>query len=146
MTHYNENEYRLITDVDGYMVRGTIDSYDHARHKFLDNKCVKVERLKNGNWSAHSWTPKRVASHEQLVFYSFLIQHVHGEVKDECHINAVPYYVDENGLCRRTEHVSYDVPRIVTQTERDAMKEKIVTTARDITRMWGEYQQGLIKL
>lgn len=146
ITHYDENEYRIITDVEGYLVRGTIDSYDHTRHKFLDNKCCKLSRLKNGNWSSHTWTDKKVKSHIQLVFYSFLIQHVHGQVDDECHINVVPYYVDDNDICRRTEMVSYDVPRIITQQERDEMKQKIVETAKDITRLYNEYKQGYLKI
>jgi len=146
VTYYTENEYRLITDVGGYMVRGTIDSYDSVRHKFLDNKCVKVERLKNGNWSAHSWTQNKVNKHEQLVFYSFLIQHVHGQIDEECHINAIPYYVDANGLCRRTDYISYDIPRIVTQAERDEMKAKIIKTAAEITRMYAEYKAGYLKI
>jgi hypothetical protein len=144
--HYDENEYRIITDVEGFMVRGTIDSYDHARRKFLDNKCVKVSRLKNGDWSAHSWTQNKVNAHEQLVFYSFLIQHVHGTVDEECSINAIPYYVDENGICRRTEYVSYDIWRVISQQERDEMKEKIVTTAKDITRLFSEYKLGYLSI
>lgn len=144
--HYDVNEHRIIADMDGYLVRGTLDSYDYEQHKFLDNKCCKVERLKNGNWSAHIWTQNKVNKHKQLVFYSVLVQETTGKVDDECHISVIPTYEDENGLVRRTGEPSIEVPRIITQQERDEMRAKIVSTARDITRMYEEYKKGYLKI
>lgn len=144
--HYDINEHRIITDMDGFLIRGTLDSFDTKRFKYLDNKCCKVKRLKNGNWSAHSWTENKVKKHKQLVFYSVLVQEKYGQVDEECHISVIPIYEDINGLVRRTGDASIEIPRIITQTERNEMREKIVATAGKITKMFEEYKKGYLTI
>lgn len=140
ITHYDINEYRIIMQLGGHWVRGTIDSYDVNRFKFLDNKCTLVKRLKSGKWSAHSWTKKKVYEHEQLVFYSTLIQQYHGWVDDECHISAIPYYIN-HGACHLTDGKDIMIPRIITQKERDEMLEKIIKTADEINNQYILWKQ-----
>ena len=141
---YPLKQHQIVSSIDGVWVRGSLDSYDPDAFKFLDNKCAMVKPLKNGGWSAHSWTQDKVNKHEQLVFYSTLVQYEYGWVDDECHISVVPYYEDKWETMRRVQGLNlydpkYFIPRIVSQKERDDMMDKIIITSKDIIKnynMW----------
>ena len=141
---YSKKQHQIVTNIEGIWVRGSLDSYCPKQFKFLDNKCAMVKPLKNGGWSAHSWTQDKVDKHEQLLFYSTLVQYHHGWVDNECHISVVPYFEDKWETMRRVPGLDlydpkYFIPRIVTQKERDKMMEKIIKTSKEIIRnydMW----------
>ena len=141
---YKINEHRIITNIEGFWVRGTIDSFCPHELKFLDNKAAFVKPLKKGGYGAHSWTEDKVKKHKQLDFYSTLIQYEYSWVDDTAHISVVPYFEDKWETMRRVPGLNlydpkYFIPRIITQKERNEMMEKIITTSKDIIRnyeMW----------
>lgn len=141
---YPLKQHQIVTNIDGIWVRGSLDSYCPDTFRFLDNKCSLVKPLGKGGWSAHSWTQKKVNEHEQLVFYSTLVQYHHGWVNDTCHISVVPYHEDKWGTMRRVTGLDlhdpkYLIPRVVTQKERNDMMDKIIKTSKDIIKnynMW----------
>lgn len=135
LPQYDIQEYRIIENLDGYWVRGTLDRYSTELHKILDDKCAKV-----------AWTPKKAQQHVQLDFYSVLVEHRHGWVDDESHIHCIPIDKDENDIIRFTGEPAIMLPHITTQAMRDELKEKIISTAKDITVCWEAYQRGDIKL
>lgn len=132
---YDKQEYRIIEDIEGFLVRGTLDRYSTELHKILDDKCAKT-----------MWTPKKAQEHVQLDFYSVLVEHRHGWVDDESHIHCIPIDMDDNGIIRLTGEPPVLLPHITTQAMRDELKEKIISTAKDINTCWAAYQRGDIKI
>lgn len=132
---YDVNEYRIIHEIDGYMIRGSIDTYSHNLHKFADHKAVKAK-----------WSQNKVNAHKQLAYYSVLIEQANEWVDDECHIICIPVDCDENDIVRLTGEPALAIPRVVTKDERDAMKQLMVDTARDISIVYQSYLNGYITL
>jgi len=132
---YDENEYRIIHEIEGFMMRGSIDTYDTEKHKFADHKSVKK-----------TWIQGKTNKHKQLVFYSVLIEEKHGWVDEECHIFCIPVTDDENDIVRLTGAPAVAIARTVTPEERAEMKKLMVDTARDISNCYQAYLRGDIKL
>lgn len=147
---YPMKQHQIVANIEGTWVRGSLDSYCPEQFKFLDNKCALVKLLAKGGWSAHSWTQHKVDTHEQLVFYSTLVQYYHGWVDDECHISVVPYYEDKWETMRRVQGLNlydpkYLIPRIIKQKERDEMMQRIINTSKDIIKnynLWTQLHQN----
>ena len=132
---YDMQEYRIIEDFDGYLIRGSLDRYSSHLHKILDDKCAKT-----------MWSKNKAQKHVQLDFYSVLVEKRHGWVDDESHIHCIPIDKDENGIVRFTGEPPVLLPHITTQAMRDELREKIINTAKDITICWEAYKKGDIKL
>ncbi len=135
MPEYDIQEYRIIEDIEGYLVRGTLDRYSTDLHKILDDKCAKT-----------MWSKNKAQKHIQLDFYSVLVQHRHEWVDDESFIHCIPIDMDENGLVRMTGKEPVLLPHITTQAMRDELKEKIISTSKEIITYWEAYQRGDIRL
>lgn len=135
MPQYDIQEYRIIENIGGYWVRGTLDRYSTELHKILDDKCTKTV-----------WSPKKAQDHVQLDFYSVLVEHRHGWVDDESHIHCIPIDKDENDIIRFTGADPVLLPHITTQAMRDELKEKIIKTAGEITTCWNAYTAGHLKI
>ncbi len=132
---YDIQEYRIIEDIDGFWLRGTLDRYSTKLHKILDDKCAKK-----------MWSKNKAQNHIQLDFYSVLVEHRYGWVDDESHIHCIPIDMDENGIVRFTGEPSVMLPHITTQEVRDKLKAKMVATAKDIVTCWESYKKGYIKI
>lgn len=132
---YDVNEYRIVHDIEGFNIRGSIDTYSHALHKFADHKSVM-----------NPWTQKKTNDHKQLAFYSVLIEEANGWVDDECHIFCIPVACDDNDIMRLTGEPALAIPRIITKQERTEMKKLMVDTARDISTVYSAYLAGHIKI
>jgi len=135
LPQYDLQEYRIIEDIEGYLIRGTLDRYSTKLHKILDDKCAKV-----------MWTAKKAQGHVQLDFYSVLVEHRHKWVDNESHIHCIPIDMDENGVVRFTGAPTVLLPHITTQAMRDELKAKIIKTAAEIITCWNAYQRGDIKI
>lgn len=135
MPEYDIQEYRIVEDMDGYLVRGTLDRYSHGLHKILDDKCTKT-----------IWSKNKAQNHMQLDFYSVLVEQRHNWVDDESHIHCIPIDMDENGIIRFTGDTPVLLPHVTTQEMRDELRAKIISTAKDITTAWTAYQAGHIKI
>lgn len=135
MPQYDISEYRIIEDIEGYLVRGTLDRYSTEQHKILDDKCAKT-----------MWSANKVQNHVQLDFYSVLVEYRHKWVDNESHIHCIPIDMDDSGIIRFTGEPSVLLPHITTQAMRDELREKIISTAKDITTVWQAYKAGHITL
>lgn len=135
MPQYDIQEYRIIEDIEGFWVRGTLDRYSTELHKILDDKCTKTV-----------WSANKAQKHIQLDFYSVLVEHRHGWVDDESHIHCIPIDMDDSGIVRFTGAIPVLLPHTTTQQVRDELKAKIISTAKDITVCYEAYQRGDIRL
>lgn len=132
---YDIQEYRIIEDIEGFLVRGTLDRFSTKLHKILDDKCAKTK-----------WSANKAQKHVQLDFYSVLVEHRHGWVDDESHIHCIPIDMNENGIVQFTGEPAVLLPHITTQAMRDELKEKIINTSKEIITCHEAYQRGDIKL
>ncbi len=135
MPQYDIQEYRIIEDMEGYLVRGTLDRYSTDLQKILDDKCTKTV-----------WSANKAQKHMQLDFYSVLVQERHKEIDDESHIHCIPIDMDDNGIIRFTGEKPVLLPHVTTQATRDELRAKIISTAKDIVTCWDAYQAGHIIL
>ena len=135
MPQYDIQEYRIIEDIEGYLVRGTLDRYSTDLHKILDDKCT-----------ATVWSANKAQKHIQLDFYSVLVQERHGWVDEESHIHCIPITKDECDIIRFTGEPTVLLPHITTQAIREELREKIINTAKEIITCWTAYQAGHITL
>lgn len=135
MPEYDIQEYRIIEDMEGYLIRGTLDRYSTELHKILDDKCTKTV-----------WSANKAQKHVQLDFYSVLVQHRHEWVDDLSHIHCIPIDMDDNGIVRLSGEAPVLLPHTTTQAMRDELREKIISTAKDIVTCWDAYQAGHITI
>ena len=156
------SEYRIIEEFDGAWVRGTLDKFMWEGHTIIDNKSLKRKTtpkeeqilksqlfytLDDFNSLRAKFDEKDALKYkEQLMFYQVLVDQKHGSVNPMSYIEVIPVFEDNNGLIRRTGEPAYMVPVPVTQAERDEMKAKIISTAKDIQTCWNSYIAGHIKL
>lgn len=156
------SEYRIIEDFEGTLVRGTLDKFMWDKHTVIDNKSLKrmmtpkeekelapkltytlddFANLKN------KFDEKDAQKYKtQLMFYQVLVEKKHGTVNPISYIEVIPVIEDLNGLIRRTGEPAHLVPVPVTDTEREAMKAKIISTAKDINICYSAYMKGDIIL
>lgn len=132
---YDIQEYRIIEDIEGFLIRGTLDRYSTELHKILDDKCAKV-----------MWSKNKAQKHLQLDFYSVLVEHRHEWVDNESHINCIPIDMGDDGIVRFTGEPPVMLPHITTQVMRDELKAKIISTAKDIVTCYDSYKAGHIKI
>lgn len=135
---YSVPEQPLNVTIDGVPVLGFIDSFDPVRQRFLEYKTGK-----------QPWTQKRVDNHKQLDLYSLCIQELFNSVTDLCHLiwmQTENVEVKSVGLITHEDSHSIQLTgkvetfaRVITQDERDAMRELLVTTAKEISDDYTEY-------
>lgn len=135
MPEYDIQEYRIIEDIEGFWIRGTLDRYSTELHKILDDKCAKTK-----------WSANKAQKHVQLDFYSVLVEHRHEWVEDESHIHCIPIDMNDNGIVQFTGEPAVLLPHVTTQAMRDELKAKIISTSKEIVTCWEAYQRGDIKI
>lgn len=132
-------------ELGGINVFGKLDSFDQARLKFLDHKTSHKSKTGKAPWSKSI-----VHRHEQLPFYSMLIQEKYGKVDPVCHIvwletkvsNPVIRYEGyefEQGKQVNLIGRPRKFRRYITQKERNEMKESIVKVVKEISRDYKKY-------
>lgn len=156
------SEHRIIEEFDGALVRGTLDKFMTTTNTVIDNKSLKRKMTPKEQKKLDSqllYTPDDFAGlknkfdekdaikyRQQLLFYQVLVEQKYGSVDPMSYIEVIPVMEDCNGLIRRTGEPAYSVPVPITQAERDEMREKIISTAKDIVLCWDAYLRGDIKL
>jgi len=135
ITVYDVNEHQIIREIDGVKFRGSLDTFRFEDCAFADHKST----LKK-------YTTKDAEKHrEQLTFYSTLVQDAYGKVVDTTHIIQIPVFMDECGIVRRTGEPENKVPVVITQSERDAMREDMARVGKEIMTVYEAYKNGEIK-
>lgn len=156
------SEYRIIEDIEGSLIRGTLDKFMKDKNTVVDNKSLKRKMTKKEEGIINEklfytlddfaglknqFDEKDAVKYKkQLVFYQVLVEHRHGSVDPTAYIESIPVLEDRNGLIRRTGEPPLTVPVPITDQERAEMKTKIIETAKDIVTCWEAYQRGDIKL
>jgi hypothetical protein len=156
------SEHRIIEKFEDVWVRGTLDKFMADNNIVIDNKSLKrkmtpkeEKELANkafytlDDFSAlkNKFDEKDALKYkEQLVFYQVLVEKKYGTVDPRAYIEVIPMFEDHNGLIRRTGEPAYMVLVPISDAERAEMKEKIISTAKDIQVCWEAYQKGYIKL
>lgn len=156
------SEYRIIEDLDGVKMRGTLDKFMHRDNTIVDNKSLKrkmtgkeEERLKSQLFFTlpdftslkNNFEEKDVINYkQQLTFYQVLVAKRHGSVNPVSEIEIIPVMEDSNGLIRRTGEPAVHIPITVTQAERDAMLAQMIKVGKEILICFSAYKKGDIKL
>ena len=156
------SEYRIIEDFEGNLIRGSLDKFMHDQNTVIDNKSLKrkmtakearemegklLYTLEDFSKLKNKFDEKDANKYkEQLVFYQVLVEKRHGSVNPTSYIEVIPVIEDMNGLIRRTGEDAYSVPVPITDKERQEMREKIISTAKDINVCWEAYKRGDIKI
>ena len=138
LPEYDQSEYRVIEtfpEVPEMLIRGTLDRYSTELHKIIDDKCCKHRKSAAGS-----------QYQEQLLFYQVLIEQKHGWVDNESNIHWIPVDMDDNGIVRFTGEPAELIPYLATPEMRQEMREKIISTAKDINVCWEAFKRGDIKL
>lgn len=134
------SEHQILVDIGGIPVKAYLDMYDPATHSFLEFKTGKKKPDGMPRWS-----PVEVAKHDQLPFYSLLIEESEGEVENMTHLvwletefEMKTVEFDGHALegssreLRLTGQVEV-FPRKIEKWERARMKDLLIKTANEIT-------------
>ncbi len=81
---YEVSEHGINVEIDGVIVQGYIDSFDPDKNKFREYKTGHLN-LKG----IPPWDIVAVHKHEQLPFYSLLIEATEGSVDPICHLDWI---------------------------------------------------------
>ena len=130
---YETFEHEMIFDIEGVPILAYIDNIDLNTMTFREQKTGRTP-----------WTQKKVDKHKQLDIYSLGLQEKFGKINDKCELiwvktEKTPKKKMFQGI--ELESDSYDLKltgeykifeRIITQQERDDMKQLIVKVAKEI--------------
>lgn len=143
---YSYPEYPLEVSIGNILLKGYVDSYDPETHQFIEYKTGH-----NSHSGGAPWNKIKVRQHEQLPFYSLLIEVQTGKVdpvcdliwietifrQRECEFDGHILQSDDRELILtgRTENFS----RRITKWERERMMEKIISVAQEISNDYETY-------
>lgn len=130
---YQYPEYAIKTEIEGVPILAKIDSYSEVLNTFREYKTGKV-----------AWTAKKVYAHGQLLFYATCLDAI-GKKVEMCYLDWLPTkessFVEE-GLWNEVDKKLgltgeiYTFERYFDDREIDHMKNRIVTTAEEITELY----------
>lgn len=143
---YAVMEHKILTNIEGTDVKllAYLDTYSPTARCFGEYKTGRKNAKGN-----HFWNQKTVEKHEQLDWYSMLIQESTGSVKDGCwlaHIETEKKNVTYNGTIFRNTSLQltgkvFYYYRKIEQWERDLIKEKIIKTIKEIQEDYGLFKK-----
>lgn len=156
------SEHRIIEDLGSGWVRGTLDKFMTEKNTVIDNKSLKrkmtakeekeltsklLYTLADFGTLKNKFDEKDAVKYkQQLLFYQVLVEKKYGRVDPISYIEVIPMFEDCNGLVRRTGEPAYLVPVPITQQERDEMKAKIISTAKEIMTCYHAFVAGHLKI
>jgi hypothetical protein len=144
---YDTPEHRIELEIDGVKLLGYIDSYDSKNKQFIEYKTSHKDKYGKDQWNA-----LKVQKHEQLDWYSMLIQEKYGEVVDKCKLIYLETEINDNLLYKGVKIFRKDrglrltgkvetFEREIEQWERDFIKEKIIKTANEIKEDYARWRK-----
>jgi hypothetical protein len=143
--HFEKSEHPIKVELKGIPLLGYIDSYCPTTHAFKE--------FKTGH---QPWDAVRVAKHEQLDFYSLLIEMADGEVTNECELiwlqtKKVPKCILFDGIeiCSDTYNIELtgemkQFKRTIYKYERERMKKEIQHVAESIAEDYASSMVGAV--
>lgn len=146
---YSKAEHQLDVDIIGVPIMAYLDSFDPIGKRFKE--------FKTGHYRADGsppWNNILVRRHDQLPFYSLMIELQYGEVENLCElvwletrfkreqIEFDGHILGSEG--RRLELTgSYQVfQRIIRKWERQAMKRNIIKVIKEISEDYGNFKKN----
>jgi len=140
LTVYSHPEYKIEVELNGLNILGYLDSFDPARFRFKEFKTGHL----NPQGKA-PWDKVKVQKHEQLVFYSMLIEMRHGRVDPLCELSWMETeFVNksmkfeghilhaESRELRLTGKIQ-TFKRKIFKWEREKLKKEIIKIAKEIS-------------
>lgn len=128
---YEYPEYEIRTTIDGVPILAKIDSYSEELGTFREYKTGKI-----------AWTAKKVYAHGQLLFYATCLDAI-GKKVEMCYLDWLPTReFAEEGLWNEMDKrlgltgEIYTFERYFDDREIENMKERIKTTAEEITETY----------
>lgn len=130
---YENSEYAIKTEIEGVPILAKIDSYSEELDTFREYKTGKV-----------AWTAKKVYAHGQLLFYATCLDAI-GKKVEMCYLDWLPTKESsfaEEGLWNEVDKKLgltgeiYTFERYFDDREIEHMKNRIVTTAEEITELY----------
>lgn len=146
---YTSPEFRIETIIDEVPVIGYIDNLCPYTFRFLDYKTGRPKPDGRPRWDA-----AEVARTDQLPFYSLFLKEKFGEVEDLCHLVWLPTVFkkktvefDGHTLEADARDVEWNgevhmFRRVVRKYEREAMREKIIRAANEISDDYQAYKKA----
>lgn len=146
---YKQSEYAVDTIIGDVPVIAKIDAFDDELNAFQEFKTGHAN--KDGKIP---WSPVSVRKHEQLPFYSALIETSCGTVIDLCHLlwletqfkkGTMEFdgHILEGGSRELELTGRIEVfPRIIRKWERKRMREMIISTAHEISDDFEAYTKA----
>lgn len=148
---YPISEHSIKIAYKGITLLGYIDSYDPARHAFLEYKTGHTRKDGSAPWSQ-----LLVAKHEQLDFYSLLIELKEGSVARECELiwlETEKKYksTDFEGISLQSSTYTLELTgrverfaRKIYAYDRKAIAQEIVRVAHDIATDYSILTMGTV--
>jgi len=149
---YSVPEYKCEVEIDGVPVLGYLDSFDPDTNSIMEFKTgIKTPSGKP------RWTKLEVAKHEQLPFYSMLVEEKHGKVdpvvtlvwletawveREKTHFaEALDMMLSSTYRVLELTGHSETFTRRIAKWERDRMREWVRTASKEIAEDYAEYQK-----
>ncbi len=145
---YSVSEHPIKVDVDGVPVIGYIDSFDPVTKSFIEYKTGHLNKDGQTPWNTVS-----IRKHEQLPFYSLLVELSEGEVNRVCHLVWMETRFKEKSIefdghtltagTRELEltGIRNTFKRIITKWERKRIRDLIKKVAGEISEDFTNYQK-----
>lgn len=137
---YSTSEHGINVDIQGILVQGYIDSFDAKKKAFREYKTGHMNTKNQAPWN-----DVLVHKHDQLPFYSLLIEESEGSVDPVCYLDWIETEFKKKtrefqGMTLISE--SRDLiltgkiktfKRRIEKWERDRIREMILNTAREVS-------------
>lgn len=149
---YEKSEQGIEINLEGLPIIGYLDSFDPSKNKFREYKTSHL-----GRDGKLPWNRVLVAKHDQLPFYSFLIEQKYGEVDPMCHLDWIETDWKKKTIEFQGMTLTGDTrellltgniktfPRRIAKWERKRIKDLIIKTAEEISKDYKSYQQSVLR-
>lgn len=145
---YKVSEYNIEVTIANIPIKGYLDSFRPKDLSFLEFKSGHTN--KDGK---PPWNKVKVSKHDQLPFYSLLIEKKHNKVNRVCHLVWIETRFKEKTVKFMGHTLTADsreleltgqikiFKRIIPKWERERMRKLIVKTAKEIHKDFTAYEQ-----
>lgn len=141
-------EHKILVEVSGIPVMGYLDTYHPVTHYFGDYKTGI--RKPDGK---PRWTQYDVEMHEQLPFYSLLIQEKYGVKMNKSYLVWLETIFKDTTIKKGATTINLGRELLLTgemerferriyQYDRDRMKKWIIKSAKEIHNDYGEWRRS----
>lgn len=143
---YSVSEQSVECEIDGIMIHGYLDLYEPSTFTFGEVKTGIVHHT-NGP----PWTTIKVRQWDQLPFYSLLVKKKFGKVSSLCHLIWLETYFVKStqpsvSSALKVKNTELQLtgqmkifPRKITESQRELMRQLIITSAYEIQKDYKEY-------